>query len=167
MKIIWPLETDKSRFKFSLCLLLAMWLWISQLMYLNLITDLRSFAVKIKWGNANKAHRTVPGIQEAPSVIFYEFSNFLISWSIWLDFFPPWSPLGSPSLSTQSIFSKRDRIFSDSETTMFTMLFKIKVGTVETLGLKSKTQSTYSEPNLKDTSLLYVWSVYNVTLTEP
>ena len=100
MKIIWALETDKSRFKFSLCHLLAMWLWISQLMYLNLITDLRSFAVKIKWGNANKAHRTVPGIQEAPNVIFYEFSTFLISWSIWLDLFPPWSPLGSPSLST-------------------------------------------------------------------
>ena len=50
---------------------------------------------------------------------------------------------------------------------MFTTLFKIKLETVETLGLKSKTQSTYSEPNLKDTSLLYVWSVYNVTLTEP
>lgn len=49
---------------------------------------------------------------------------------------------------------------------MFTMLFKIKTGTVEILGLKSKTQSTYSESNLKDTSLLYVWSVYNVTLTE-
>jgi len=92
MKIIWALETDRSRFKFSLCHLLAMWLWISQLMYLNLITDLRSFAVKIKWGNANKAHRIVPDIQEAPNVIFYEFPTFLISWNSWLDFFPPWSP---------------------------------------------------------------------------
>lgn len=80
--------------------------------------------------------------------------------------FLPEAPLVLLPCQHSQYSGKGTRIFSDSETTMFTMLFKIKTGTVEILGLKSKTQSTYSESNLKDTSLLYVWSVYNVTLTE-
>lgn len=147
MKITWALETDKFGFKFSLGHLLAMWCWTSQLVYLNLsfvISDKETILLTsggLLWrlrGHVCKAHRAVPGRQEALNVIHYECSPFLISWSIWLDFFPPWSSPGSPSCEHSQYSIKGTRIVSDSETSLLTVLFQIKVEIIKTLGLKSK-----------------------------
>lgn len=172
MKITWALETDKFGFKFSLCHLLAMWCWTSQLVYLNLsfvTSDKETILLTsggLLWrlrGNVCKAHRAVPGIQEALNVIYSESSPFWFLEASDLTSFLPEAPLVLLLVNIVNIQQKGQGL-SVIQRPLCSLCFSKSRLKLSKLWVSSL--SDYLESKLKDRPLLCVWSVYDVTLFE-